>query len=282
MALLDLPPETVASIFGFLAEEDLPSLIVAQSVCRAFKATIEHIFPKNLSRSSTQGDVGEINFHPLLMSKFGTLFDTNSCLPETDELRCLDNDITLPFRCLPWAITEATRAPYLYPEATWRQMSVTWGGPPITRLDLCSSMTVYGGTSMAYYQVELPPAGLTMGLLYDLLLSYRIIFNSSTRDWQLLLGKHLESYGDWQILSSQSTYPSPGAIRRLFADYNGTGQSAVLLVHSSRGCTGNTPKDIGDAWRPKPIGAGKPVLHQWKGCRLPPRNWRDRRNRRNL
>ncbi|KAI1081459.1 hypothetical protein F5B20DRAFT_536135 [Whalleya microplaca] len=271
MALLDLPPETVALIIGFLVEEDLPSLIVAQSVCRYFHAAIQNIFPNPSSRPGAPDEAREARIHPLLMSRFNTLFDSANCFPESVKRRFLDEDIYLPFRKLPWASTEATRAPYLRPEASWRNMSVTWGGPRITRVDVCAVLTVYGGTSMRYYQLGLPPAGLTMGLLWDFLLGETSIFNVATTKWELRLGEHLHSYDEWQELSDRASYPSRESIERLIKGGAEARHSVTLLTFAHMGCTGFSDDDYGDLWCAEPIGAEKPVLHEWTGTMLPPR-----------
>ncbi|KAI1082902.1 hypothetical protein F5B20DRAFT_597144 [Whalleya microplaca] len=270
MALSDLAPETVATILEFLGEEDLSSLIIAQSVCKPFRTAIQRIFPHPRPKPTVHtqdGPTVEPAIHPLLWRKFHALFDTNSC---DGKLR---GNVEQLFRSLPWAGTEASRAPFLRPAATWRPMSVTWGGPRITRVDVCKFHTAESRTSMSYYQLKLPDAGLTMGLLYDVLLKKRSPFECSN-SWRLLLGKRLGSYDEWLEVNRGDWYISDSAVDALLTD-DRTGHSAVLVVlaFAYRSCMipvvcpkiaeNYVPKP---EWQPLPIGAVRArVLKRIKG-----------------
>lgn len=109
------------------------------------------------------------------------------------------------------------REAYLRPGASWRGISVTFArGPPITRLEVVKSYSSEdfneeGRDHVEHLLVDLPSSSssadnggsgfLTMGLLYDLLLTHGAVgdasaatFGSETGAWDLLLGRRLRSY----------------------------------------------------------------------------------------
>lgn len=269
MSLSKLPPETLTQILNTLAEVDLLTLMTSQAVCRQFRDIAQVI----LSRPTADADSNpaQLAIHPVLETKFSSLLDSNNCFehdPNSKSRPHLKDDIDRPFQTLSWAQTDAKRAPYLRPEASWRRLRLTKGRHTITRLDLCKILTVYGGTSMKYFQLELPPSGLTMGILYDFLLSSKATFDSQTRRWRLLAGKHLISYDEWWKVRGRSSYPSENAIMEVFANNQDHPHSAVLLVEGLRGCTGpwgHKPREDG-VWYPESIGKETLECFPWQGC----------------
>lgn len=149
----------------------------------------------------------------------------------------LNGDLGKPFRRLPWAAgrdrdgdvngdggiipcLRQRREAYLRPGASWRGISITFArGPPITRLEIVKSYSSEGFNEAGRDHVEhllvdlTPPSSspssadsggsgfLTMGLLYDLLLTHGAVgdesaatFGDDTGAWDLLLGRRLRSY----------------------------------------------------------------------------------------
>ncbi|KAF2968462.1 hypothetical protein GQX73_g5094 [Xylaria multiplex] len=179
MAVLqDLPNEALILILRFLGALDLQSTIRVQRVSRRFRDVIQgavlHSSPGSRANSHSEVAFGssgaEIN--PLLRAKFNGLFDSADCFTAAERNRywvlTLDGDATLPFRRLPWPSRDA----FLRPEASWRGLSPTFG------------------TS----RVELPDSGLSMGLLYDILLCEEALYGPDTGSWQLFFGKSLKSF----------------------------------------------------------------------------------------
>ncbi|KAI0854216.1 hypothetical protein F5Y00DRAFT_3234 [Daldinia vernicosa] len=293
MSLSSLPPETLSLILEFLADEDLTSLILAQRVCKRFQATIERILFQSPPRRAWNR-TNLIGVCPLLLGKFSHLFVNGNRKLGPDEGR----NTGIPFRRLPWAAKRQEDgttvkavamqdSPYLRPEASWRRLSVTFGAGPVVRsVDVVKVLTVYGGTSMDYKQLDIPPllskvSGdadesveegeegiLTMGLLYDLLASGAGHMGYVTTSWQFLPGSRLSSYNDWQKLRINNRYPGGERIKELFVKDD---QSAVLFVTGHRGCTMNgcmrrkSCSEEDEVWEPEAIG-GIPIrMRPWQG-----------------
>lgn len=269
MSFSKLPPETLAQILNTLAEVDFLTLLTSQAVCRQFNAIIRSI----LSRPTAGADSNpaQLIINHVLEKKFPSLIDSNNCWehdPDDKSVPYLDDDIERPFQKLPWAQAEAKRAVYLRPEASWRQLRLTKGRHIITQLDLCKMLTVFGGTSMKYLEVELPPSGLTMGVLYDLLLSPDASLLSETRRWRILPGRHLRSYDEWNQIKLRHQYFSERYITTVFPYEQGRPHSAVLLIEGQRGCTGYPgfkPRN-NDVWHPERIDEKTLECFPWQGC----------------
>ncbi|KAI2473594.1 hypothetical protein F4781DRAFT_379553 [Annulohypoxylon bovei var. microspora] len=310
MSLSQLPCETLSLILEFLADEDLAALLIAQRVCKRFRAAIEHILTHYSLSTHQTACLGLDSINPVFWRPFGGIICT---VAERREGR-LENRWG-QFRNLPWVKGSCTGKgegegerggegegegmekvvrnkdmrgnPYLRPDASWRRLSMTWGvNPGIRRLDVVKTLTVYGGTSMTYKQLEIPPhppsdgdgggggeAGegvLTMGLFYDLMASGEGGLGRSTMGWRLLPGRRLSSYDGWLGLKARSQYPSGDAVMSLFVD---DPASAVLYVTGHRGCTMNfmmckkgKDEDEGEKiWEPHAIGGIPVVLRPWQG-----------------
>ncbi|KAI8961406.1 hypothetical protein F5Y11DRAFT_228928 [Daldinia sp. FL1419] len=292
MSLSSLPPESLSVVLEFLAEEDLISLILAQRVCKRFQATIDRILFQLPLRKARKG-TGHIGVCPLLLNEFGQLFIHGKREFSSDE----GWNTGIPFRRLPWAIKRQVEgatvraaamidSPYLRPEASWRRISVTFGnGPGVRTVDVVKVLTVYGGTSMEYKQLDIPSpsAGvsevdssnaedgeegiLTMGLLYDLLASGEGHMGYVTTGWQFLPGSRLGSYNEWQKLRIKSRYPDVKRIKELFVKDD---SSAVLFVTGHRGCTTGArmrKKEIYEedrVWEPVPLGGIPIKMRPWQ------------------
>ncbi|KAI2781615.1 hypothetical protein F4815DRAFT_68754 [Daldinia loculata] len=292
MSLSSLPPETLSLVLEFLADEDLTSLILSQRVCKRFQATIERILFQLPLRRAWDG-TNPIGVCPLLLGKFSHLFVNGKGEFSPDE----GWNTGIPFRRLPWAAKRqadgaAVKAvamqdsPYLRREASWRRLSVTFGaGPSVRSVDVIKVLTVYGGTSMEYKQLDIPPplsevSGnadesveegregiLTMGLLYDLLASGVGHMGQITTSWQFLPGSRLGSYNDWQKLRLQNRYPDVKRIKELFVKDN---ESAVLFVTGHRGCTmgrrmrRKSCSEEDKVWEPKVIGGIPIKIRSWQ------------------
>ncbi|TRX89395.1 hypothetical protein FHL15_009693 [Xylaria flabelliformis] len=208
MALLqDLPNETLILILSFLGAIDLQSTLLAQRVSRRFQGVIQDAVLYSASNSrvnscseSATGYSG-LDLNPLLQAKFRGLFHSVECFTAAERARywalTLDGDVTLPFRRLPWAADSslAYRDAFLRSEASWRRLSPTFGtAPPIRHLDVVKSLEDNIDDPVAYFQVDIPHPGLSMGLLYDILLCEEALYGPDTGSWQLLTGKRLKSF----------------------------------------------------------------------------------------
>ncbi|KAI1745658.1 hypothetical protein F4680DRAFT_109853 [Xylaria scruposa] len=205
MALLqDLPNETLILILSFLAAIDLQSTLLAQRVSRRFRGIIEDAILYNSASNSRVNSCSEsstgisgADVNPLLQAKFRGLFNSADCFTAAERARywalTLDGDPMLPFRRLPWVVD--SRDAFLRPEASWRRLSPTLGAsPPIRHLDVVKSFEGDVGSPVAYFQVDIPHPGLSMGLLYDILLCEEALYGPDTGSWQLLVGKSLKSF----------------------------------------------------------------------------------------
>ncbi|CAJ2512264.1 Uu.00g052790.m01.CDS01 [Anthostomella pinea] len=150
---------------------------------------------------------------------------------------------------------------------TWRDLSVTWGGPRITRLDVVKVLTVYGGTSMSYHQLALPDSGLTMEMLYDLLLERDNVLDVDGARWQLFVGRQLGSYDEWQRPRARCQYPNQ--IVKLLVGGEDVRHSAVLYVDGHRDCNMGVRYRESEAqglWELEPIGDRPLEVCRWQGC----------------
>ncbi|KAI0385881.1 hypothetical protein F5Y04DRAFT_159118 [Hypomontagnella monticulosa] len=293
MSLSSLPPEILSHTLEFLPQENLASLITARQVCKRFQAAIDYILFHRAS-SAADSDDGIPVINPLFLRHFSNIFDRAGSVRvvEGSETRRA-KDPGRPFRRLPWAAgptvearvsqSKMQRSPFLRPEASWRRLSVTYGaGPAIRRVDVVKLFTTYGGRNVTYSQLEIPPLSenegsegvLTMGLLYDLMVSRQGGMTASTTGWKLLPGRRFRSFDTWLRARSQSRYPSLQRITDLFVEDAESRDSAVLFITAQRGCRSAPRKpDIDEGleiWKPEAIGGIPVVLHQWQGCTLPP------------
>ncbi|KAI2607006.1 uncharacterized protein GGS25DRAFT_494043 [Hypoxylon fragiforme] len=239
--LLNLPNEILLLILETLALIDLQALLTAQRTNRRLHILVQDAIhnvqntamigysPAETAYYTTEIDPSPLQINPLWRSKFKGLFHTADCFTAADKRRLafltLHGDYTLPFRRLPWAHSEATRAAFLRPEASWRNLSVTFGQRPITHLDVIKSYSAPGGDSVEYYQLDLAPSGLTMGLFYEVLLCDEATYGEETGSWELLVGQRLRSY---DVLAEYECY-IPGD-RELIDAGEGARQAAVLYV----------------------------------------------------
>ncbi|KAF3061964.1 hypothetical protein GL218_03748 [Daldinia childiae] len=153
---------------------------------------------KNISSTDDVSDDEGTRIHPLWRTKFKGLFDTSECFTDEEKKKMafltLNGDYTLPFRRLSWAQTESERDAYRRSGASWREISLTFGRAPITHLDVVKSYSAPEGDAVDYYQVDLPPSGMTMGLFYDVLLCDKATYGYETGSWELIVGRRLHSF----------------------------------------------------------------------------------------
>ncbi|KAI1417054.1 hypothetical protein F5Y13DRAFT_153626 [Hypoxylon sp. FL1857] len=263
--LLNLPNEILIAILEILATVDLQSLIASQLTNRRLHALVQDAINKVQNLTSFNCDDGavETRIHPLWRTNFKALFNTVDCFTMEEKRRMaylsLNGDFTLPFRRLPWAKSGNKRKAYLRPEASWRDISLTFGRAPITHLDVVKSYSAPEGDSVDYYQVELPPSGMTMGLFYDVLLSQKATYRRETGSWELIVGRRLRSY---DLLSEYECFIPDD--RELVDWGEEARQAAVLYVRGgpvSRNATSDEDED--DDW----IGSSqnKQRLLPWQG-----------------
>ncbi|OTA99669.1 hypothetical protein M426DRAFT_27276 [Hypoxylon sp. CI-4A] len=260
--LLDIPNEILISIFEALATIDLQSLVISQLVNRRFHLLIQDaIF--NIQNSSVAGKQvvpEETGINPLWITKFKGLFNTTDCFTSEEKKRLaylsLNGDYTLPFRRLSWAQTTDGRETYIRPEASWRNLSLTFGRAPITHLDVVKSYSGSGGDLVHYYQVDLPQSGMMMGLFYDILLCNKATYGRETGGWEFIVGKRLRSY---DVLAEYECFIPDD---RTLVDFDEeTRQSAVLYVRG--GPTSYNEKAPEESWV-----ISTPIEHQllsWQG-----------------
>ncbi|RYP73471.1 hypothetical protein DL770_007764 [Monosporascus sp. CRB-9-2] len=273
--LRDLPTESLILVLEWLEKIDLQSLIVSQLISKQFHAAAQDVLASAQNRGLRQDSLSEEKpaAHPLWASKFEGLFNSADCFTEADrrELRylTLDGDFTLPFRRLPWARTGLGRTAYLRPEASWRSLSLTFGQPPITQLDLVKSYSYggdggdyheYGSDSVEYYQVDVPSSGLTMGLFYDVLLCEGANYGNETGGWELLLGKRLRSY---DVLFEYECFIADDP--HLVEAGEEARQAAILYVRGGSTDEVDPLKPDSGTWIPHFIGKKPPKLFPWQG-----------------
>ncbi|KAI2621164.1 hypothetical protein GGR54DRAFT_600445 [Hypoxylon sp. NC1633] len=194
--LPSLPNEMLIAILEALATVDLQTLITAQLTSRRFYMLVQDVMYTIQHRNAT--DCENVQINPLWMTKFKGLFNTADCFTTAEKTRkaflSLNGDHMLPFRRLPWTQLQDKRAAYLQPRASWRDISLTFSGPPITHLDVVKSYSSPEGDSVEYYQLDLEPSGMTMGIFYDVLLCDKATYGRKTGSWELILGRRLRSY----------------------------------------------------------------------------------------
>ncbi|KAI1354428.1 hypothetical protein F5Y01DRAFT_15814 [Xylaria sp. FL0043] len=279
MALLqDLPTETLILILRFLGAIDLQSTLLAQRVSRRFRDVIQDVLLRGAASSSTDPQhypaevAGRMAINPLLQRKFNGLFDSSDCFTSLERARFwflrLDGDATLPFRRLPWAAAAAgqpSRDVFLRPSASWRGLSPTFGVAPRTRfLDVVKSFEGDMQSPVAYFQVELPESGLTMELLYDILLCEEALYGSDTRSWQLIFGKRFESFDvlyRWRCFIIDEPMD-----KELVGE---APDAAILYVRGGYGCSETV---LGEhAWMPRRlVKSWKPKFFPWQGPLMDP------------
>ncbi|KAI0804979.1 hypothetical protein GGR55DRAFT_309569 [Xylaria sp. FL0064] len=279
MALLqDLPNETLILILRFLGAFDLQSTLLAQRVNRRFRDMIQDAVLRGASSSYTQSadpqryssEVGRMAINPLLQRKFKGLFDSADCFTSLERARfwflTLDGDATLPFRRLPWAAAgQPSRDVFLRPGASWRGLSPTFGMAPRTRvLDVVKSFEGDTQSPVAYFQVELPDSGLTMELLYDILLCEEALYGSDTGSWQLLFGKRFKSF---DVLYRWGCFiiDEPGNSELV----GEAPDAAILYVRGGDGCSETVLGEY--AWMPRRlVKSCKPKFLPWQGPLIDP------------
>ncbi|KAI8955801.1 hypothetical protein F4801DRAFT_176152 [Xylaria longipes] len=278
MAVLqELPNETLILILSLLGAIDLQSTLLAQRVSRRFRGVIQDAVLSsasnaraNIHSESAAGTSGaEIN--ALLQAKFKGLFNSADCFTAAERARywvlTLDGDPTLPFRRLPWAMDSplASRDAFLRPEASWRGLSPTFGTSPTTRyLDVVKTFESDAGIPVAYFQVELPASGLSMGLLYDILLCEEALYGPDTGSWQLLVGRSLKSF---DVLYRWGCFiidePGESQLVREKPD------AAILFVRGGEWCS-HTTLDPNE-WTPQRLTKhSRPKFLPWQGPLIDP------------
>ncbi|KAI1650420.1 uncharacterized protein F4817DRAFT_260982 [Daldinia loculata] len=247
--LLNLPNEILISILDALADVDLQSLIILQLMNRRLYRLAKDILYDVESISSTDdaSDDEGTRIHPLWRTKFKGLFDTSDCFTDEEKTRTafltLNGDYTLPFRRLPWAQTESERDAYRRPGASWREISLTFGRAPIIHLDVVKSYSAAEGDAVDYYQVDLPPSGMTMGLFYDVLLCDKATYGYETGSWELMVGRKLHSFD--VLFEYECFIPDD---RDLVDIGKEARQAAVLYVRGGPVSRKFTPETLEDSW----------------------------------
>ncbi|KAI0152099.1 hypothetical protein F4776DRAFT_12873 [Hypoxylon sp. NC0597] len=247
--LLHLPNEILIAILEIVATADLQSLITSQLTNRRLSALVQNAINnvQNTTAFNHVEGVEQTQIHPLWKAKFKGLFNTADCFTIEEKRRMaylsLNGDYTLPFRRLPWAESDEKRKVYLRPEASWRDISLTFGRAPITHLDVVKSYSAPEGDSIDYYQVELPPSGMTMGLFYDVLLCDKATYRRETGSWELIVGRRLRSY---DVLSEYECFIPDD---RDLVDWGEEArQAAVLYVRGGPVSHNSTSQDEEDYW----------------------------------
>ncbi|KAI1658332.1 hypothetical protein F4813DRAFT_356489 [Daldinia decipiens] len=247
--LLNLPNEILISILDALADVDLQSLIILQLMNRRLYTLAKDILynVKTISSTDDASDDEGTRIHPLWRTKFKGLFDTSDCFTDEEKARMafltLNGDYTLPFRRLPWAQTESERDAYRRPGASWHEISLTFGRAPITHLDVVKSYSAPEGDAVDYYQVDLPPSGMTMGLFYDVLLCDKATYGYETGSWELIVGRRLHSFD--VLFEYECFIPDD---RDLVDIGKEARQAAVLYVRGGPVSRKFTPETVEDSW----------------------------------
>ncbi|KAI1317873.1 hypothetical protein F5Y16DRAFT_419316 [Xylariaceae sp. FL0255] len=266
--LLQLPVENFLQILVSLIDKDLQSALLSQRVCRTFRDGI--ITALRVARNTD-----DLKVHPLWVEKFGHLFNARYALSKVSLLcrRIGDHyvkDGFEPFRNLPWAKTRESRELYLHPCASWREISVTFGGPPITCVDVVHIRCFDHESATAERLFQAEPiyraAGLTMGAFYDLLAdgSTTIGISEETTSWEFLPGCRLAVTMD-ELRALGLVRIRDIHTRILFSQ--GVKGHAVLLINSfghrrDRDLIVRSLK----RWVPTPIGPAMIRFFPWYGC----------------
>ncbi|KAI0435647.1 hypothetical protein F4803DRAFT_544822 [Xylaria telfairii] len=266
--LLCLSTEMFLQVLLSLIQIDLRAALVSQRVCRAFRYGILDIL-------QAARDTGDFKIHPLWIEKFGHLFYARYALSKASSLsrrigRGYVKDALEPFRNLSWARTRESREPYLRPCATWRSLSLTFGGPPITCIDVLHNWCFDDGSGAIERFIQAEPAcvttGLTMGTFYDFLAagSKTTGINKATISWELLLGYRLAITMD-ELRTLDPTRPTDMHTRAFFSQ--GVEGHAVLFVNSRyRGEELGSSGHVSKSWIPRPIGPAAMRIFPWHGC----------------
>ncbi|KAI1862654.1 hypothetical protein JX265_006975 [Neoarthrinium moseri] len=268
----DLPTETLVLILEYLYLTDLQTFITSQRVARRFRSVTQDILARP-PFVDLQSPPGRPMIEPLLESKFRSLFKATDCFTaeerQTMVWPTLNGDHTLPFRRLPWAGSARSRAAYLRPDASWRRLgTATAGRPPITHLAVVRGYQSSEDDVVEYHSVALPaPGSLTMGLLYDVLLSDGAghntdqcgDFGDETGDWQLLPGRRLR---DHDLLQEYECFVLEDP--ELVDDGPGAAQCAILYVQGAAidDIKESVRAEDGDEWQPSMIGS-RPRFLSW-------------------
>ncbi|KAH9985307.1 hypothetical protein F4779DRAFT_318429 [Xylariaceae sp. FL0662B] len=264
--ILDLPNEILIAILEHLAIVDLQTLVLSQFTDRRLHELGQDVI-SNIQRNMND-DIKVVNeqpsIHPLLRAKFKPLFNSADCFTEDEKRQyaflSLNGDYVLPFCRLPWARSESDRSAFIRPDASWRNISLTFGQPPITHLDIVKSYSTSRGDSVDYYEVELPSSGLTMGIFYDLLLDEDATYGNETGSWELLLGLKLRSYD--VLFEYECFIPTD---QELVVSGREARQAAVLYVRGNNECDSTGPGVDGNDWILSTSDRSKPRLLPWQG-----------------
>lgn len=252
---------------------DLSTLMTSQSVCRRFQTTI--LFVLSCPTAHANSDPDQLAIHPALTSRFYALFqfDRRHRLYNWEEMKRLPDFEVDSFRTLPWAQTDSERVLYLRPEASWRHLRVTRGRHIITKLDLCKFRIMGLGVSqMQYFQVDLPSSGLTMGILYDLVLCLDATKYRRPRWWRLLPGRHLSSYDEWLLLKLKTRTPDMRRFMTIFPYDRDCPHSAVMMVQCLKHVMGpgfDDPSPRDKDTRYPETKDEIPGCFPWQGCAVP-------------
>ncbi|KAI5868196.1 hypothetical protein GGS23DRAFT_17122 [Durotheca rogersii] len=259
-SLMSLPNEILIEILQIVAATDFQALFVSQLTNRRLCALTRHILSNGQNPPSAL-DLGDRErIHPFLKSRFGPLLNTADCF--TDEKKAhafptLNGDYTLPFCRLPWARTESRRSAYLRPEASWRNISLTFGHSPITHLDVVKSYSAPEGDFIQYYQADLEPPGLTMGHLFNALLSDPITHGCETDSWQLIAGRRLHNF---DAIAGYACFFPDGL--DLVDMGTAASQAAVLYIRGGPVSGGSKPEALVNDWLVKDY--DKPWSLSWQ------------------
>jgi len=196
------------------------------------------------------------------------------------------------------SMSDSRTAAFLRPEASWRSLSPTFGSSPlfssssstsstagtssrgssniIRRLDVVKDFDTETGCPVSYSQVALPPSGLTMEMLYDVLLCEEATYGHETGSWELLVGKALKNF---DVLYRWGCFiiDEPGE-SKLVAEVP---DAAILYVRGGEGCRGGITGNNNNVtttgldgekkvWTPTRIGAKRPEFLPWQGPLIDP------------
>ncbi|ETS81586.1 hypothetical protein PFICI_06588 [Pestalotiopsis fici W106-1] len=216
--LSDLPAELFDAILEHLYIVDLWTLLLSQSTSRRFRRVVQLILSRsNLPYTEQVTDEDEddddddgssywcsYDINVMLWRNFNYIFRPTSCFT-VEEIEQQNNyyltivgNRALSFQRLRWVKEDHSRQAYLRPEASWRHLTIArpCQKKPFTRLEIIRSYTSdEHGDEVEYLRLDLLDQGiLTMGLLYDTLLSDMVHFGNNTGGWVLHRGVRLRNY----------------------------------------------------------------------------------------
>jgi hypothetical protein len=255
-SIREIPIEILTSIFEYLGATDLISLLVSQRVCRQFRSVSQHALQRLVAATE------KVASNTTIQERFSSILDYSTSNIHSYHSDCPES----AFRKLPWAQDAHTRAPCICPDSSWRSLSVTWGSLPITHLEIIKMCTIFGPTRLDHYYVDVPASGLTLGAVYDLILSSEC-YESDTAKWELMVGKWLTVYDDFHQLrvnGSDSDIPKDDVMEILVADGQAS-RAAVLFIEGFRDCTGPDYTRHSDQWAPKIMGQETLKCLRWQG-----------------